>query len=73
VHNFDFTFLFDTAWPVLLPLLVGSVPVSFLVWFIFYLPLRPMISKYQAARHHRRTHKLRRREMKKQQQLEALS
>lgn len=73
LHTLDFTFLFDTAWPVLLPLLVGSVPVSILVWFISYLPLRPMISKYQAARHHRRTHKLRRREMKKQKKLEELS
>lgn len=65
LHAFDFNYLFDTAWPVLLPLLVGCVPVSILVWFIFYLPLRPMISKYQAGRHHRRTRKARRREMKR--------
>ena len=54
MHRLDFGFLFDTAWPVLFPLLVGSVPVGIVVWFIFYVPLRPMISKYQAARHHKR-------------------
>jgi hypothetical protein len=73
LHGLDFAFLFDTAWPVLLPMLVGCVPIGILVWFIFYLPLRPMISKYQAARHHRRTHKLLRREMKKQQAQEGAS
>jgi len=59
LHSLDFTYLFDTAWPVLLPMLVGCVPVGIFVWFIFYLPLRPMISKYQAARHHKRTRKVR--------------
>jgi len=29
------------------------------VWLLFYFPLMPMISKYQAARHHRRTRKFR--------------
>lgn len=70
LHAFDFTYLFDTAWPVLLPLLVGCVPVSIAVWFISYLPLRPMISKYQAGRHHRRTRKARRREMKRMETLQ---
>lgn len=64
LHSLDFVFLFETAWPVLLPMLVGCVPVAVVVWFIFYLPLRPMISKYQAARRHKRMHKLVRREMK---------
>lgn len=58
-HRLDFGYLFDTAWPVLFPLLVGSVPVGIFVWVLSYFPLRPMISKYQAARHHKRTRKLR--------------
>lgn len=59
MHRLDFEFLAHTAGPVLWPMLVGSVPVGVFVWLLFYLPLRPMISKYQAARHHRRTRKLR--------------
>ncbi len=59
MHRMDFQFLIDTSGPVLWPMLVGSVPVGVLVWIISYLPLRPMISKYQAARHHRRTRKVR--------------
>lgn len=58
MHRLDFGYLFDTAWPVLFPLLVGSVPVGIFVWVLFYFPLRPMISRYQAARHHKRTRKL---------------
>lgn len=68
LHELNFDYLFDTAWPVLFPMLVGCVPVGILVWFVFYLPLRPMISKYQAGRHHRRTRKALRREMKQQEQ-----
>jgi len=72
LHRLDYGYLFDTAWPVLLPMLIGCVPVGIFVWILFYVPLRPMISKYQSARHHRRTHKLRRREMKlKKKQEEA--
>lgn len=59
MHRLDFEFLMEMSGPVLLPMLVGSVPVTILVWILFYAPLRPIISKYQAARHHRRNRKLR--------------
>lgn len=61
LHQLDYQFLFDTAWPVLMPMLVGCVPVGIFVWIFFYVALRPMISKYQAARHHRRTRGAKRR------------
>lgn len=67
LHELNFAYLFDTAWPVLLPMLVGCVPVSIVAWILFYFLLRPMISKYQAGRHHRRTRKAHRREMKRQE------
>jgi len=57
MHRLDFEFLAETSGPVLLPMLVGCVPVAIVVWLLFYFPLMPMISKYQAARHHRRTRK----------------
>jgi len=59
MHRLDFEFLLKTSAPVMVPMLVGCVPVGIFVWFLFFLPLRPMISKYQAARHHRRTRKSR--------------
>ena len=59
MHRLDFEFLAETSAPVLLPMLVGCVPVTIFVWLLFYFPLMPMISKYQAARHHRRTRKFR--------------
>jgi len=58
-HRLDFAYLAETSGPVLWPMLVGCVPVAVLVWFVCYVPLLPMIKKYQAARHHRRTRKLR--------------
>lgn len=56
-HRLDFAYLVETSGPVLWPMLVGGVPVAVLVWFMCYFPLLPMIKKYQAARHHRRTRK----------------
>ena len=48
--RFDMVFLFETAWPIMLPMLAGSVPTAIVVWFTFYLPTKPMIAGY----HHRR-------------------
>lgn len=59
MHRLDFEYLAEMSGPVLLPMLVGCIPVTIFVWLLFYIPLRPIISKYQAARHHRRTRKLR--------------
>ena len=62
MHRLDFQFLIETSAPVMVPMLVGSVPVAIVVWMIFFFPLRPMIAKYQAARHHKRTRKARKRQ-----------
>jgi len=59
MHRLDFQYLIKTSGPVLWPMLVGSIPVGIVVWFLFYIPLLPMIKKYQTARHHRRTRKIR--------------
>ncbi|HJO96551.1 MAG TPA: DUF2062 domain-containing protein, partial [Rhodospirillales bacterium] len=48
--RFDMVYLFETAWPVLAPMLVGSIPTVIVVWFVFYLLMKPMIASY----HHRR-------------------
>lgn len=53
--RFDLAFLAQTSGPVLWPMLVGSIPTALVTWIIFYAPLQPIISRYQTARHHRRT------------------
>jgi len=62
--RFDMAYLIKTSGPVLWPMLVGSLPTAIVTWIIFYVPLQPMISRYQTKRNHRRTKK--RRERKKE-------
>jgi uncharacterized protein (DUF2062 family) len=52
--NFDFTYLIDTAAPVLWPMFVGSIPTAIVAWIFFYLPLKPLVANYQKRRHRRR-------------------
>ena len=67
MHRLDFEYLVETSGPVVWPMLIGCIPVAVFVWILFFMPLRPMISRYQAARHHKRTRtrKLRKREKAK--------
>ena len=46
--NFDMPYLLDTAAPVFWPMLVSSLPTGFVVWWVFYLPLKYTIKGYQA-------------------------
>jgi len=55
--HLDVTFLLKTAGPMLWPMLVGSVPTAIVVWFAFYLPLKPMVAAYQHRRRSRRMKK----------------
>lgn len=48
--NFDLPYLMDTVAPVFWPMLVSSVPTGFIIWWIFYLPLKYMIRGYQKRR-----------------------
>lgn len=52
--RFDPVYLFETAWPVLWPMFVGGIPAFVIVWFGFYLSLRPLVDKYQSNRRQRR-------------------
>lgn len=69
--RFDIVYLVQTSGPVLWPMLIGSIPTAIVTWLIFYTPLQPIISRYQAARHHRRTKSKRRKEKNKAEQLHA--
>ncbi len=53
--NFNFSYLMDTAAPILWPMFVGSIPTAIFVWIAFYLPLKPIVASYQKRRHQRRS------------------
>ena len=50
--------IFEEPGTVLLPMLVGGLPVATLVWLLFFFPIRRVVANYQ---HHRMTKRLRRR------------
>jgi len=56
--RFDLAYLVDTAGPVLWPMFIGGIPAFVAVWFIFFLPLRPLIGAYQHQRRERRMRKI---------------
>ena len=52
--SFDLSYLADTAAPIWVPMLVGSVPTVIAVWLVFYFSLKPVIAAYQRRRRRRR-------------------
>lgn len=45
---------YDTLEPILVPMLVGSVPLGVTVWFLTYWPLRKALEQYRRQRIERR-------------------
>ncbi len=60
----DGAYLFEIAWPVFWPMLLGSVPTAIVVWFAFYVPLKPVVVTYQRRRRARRERRRLRRQAK---------
>ena len=50
--------IFEEPGTVLLPMLVGGLPVAVVVWVLFFFPIRRVVGNYQ---HHRQAKRLRRR------------
>lgn len=50
----EWSFIFETAMPVLKPMLVASVPTAGIVWVIFFLLLKPVIGRYKKGLETRR-------------------
>jgi len=48
--RFDMMYLAESAWPVIGPMLAGSVPTMAVVWLVFYFSLKPMITTYHERR-----------------------
>ena len=53
-----FSAIFEQPGTVLLPMLVGGLPVGVVVWILFFFPIRRVVGNYQ---HHRQARRLRRR------------
>ena len=50
IKSFDLSFIADTAWPVLYPMMIGGTPCSIIAWPIFFFPVKYMIEKSQTRR-----------------------
>ena len=55
--RFDVRFMLESAWPVLGPMLAGSVPTAVAVWLVTYFPIRSLVSSYRKGREVRRQRK----------------
>lgn len=47
----DVYYLWDTAWPVFWPMLLGGIPTAAVAWIALYFPLKTMIEAYRHRRH----------------------
>lgn len=52
----NFTFLAETALPVIWPMLIGSIPTAIVVWVVAYMVMLPLVAAYQHRR--RRRHQI---------------
>jgi len=52
--SLDWAYVGDVAWPVFWPMLLGSLPVFFVTWFLFFIPIRYLVRSYHARRKTRR-------------------
>ncbi|MCH7831431.1 MAG: DUF2062 domain-containing protein [Proteobacteria bacterium] len=53
--SWDVPYLLETATPVFWPMFVSSLPTAFVVWWVFYLPLKYTIQGYQDRRFRNRS------------------
>ena len=49
----DAQYLFEAVAPVFWPMLVSSLPTGLVVWWVFYLPLKYIVRRYQDRRRRR--------------------
>ncbi len=56
--SFDIQYLAESAAPVFWPMFVSSLLTGFVVWWVFYLPLKYTIEGYQARRVRNRIRKM---------------
>ena len=47
--KFDYEYVIHSAWPVLKPMLIGSIPTSIVIWLFFYYLVKYLINSYRGA------------------------
>lgn len=55
--RFDLAFIGETLWPVMVPMIVGCLPIGLIVWFVTYAIVRQVIASYRRVRAQRRERK----------------
>ena len=45
--KFDYDYLIDTAWPILWPMLMASIPTVIVMWLFFYYLISYMVNYYR--------------------------
>ncbi len=53
--RFDLEALVEFIVPVIWPMFISAIPTAFVIWFLFYIPLKKMIDGYQHRRSRRQT------------------
>jgi uncharacterized protein (DUF2062 family) len=48
--SFDFQYVYDTAWPVLAPMVLSSIPSAIVAWIVFYAISKPLVASYRQRR-----------------------
>ncbi len=48
--KFDFDHLLYTTWPILWPMLAGSIPTALIMWLVFYYSIGHVINSYRSSR-----------------------
>ena len=65
--DLSLTMIFDQFSTIGVPMIVGGVPTSAVVWVMFYIPIRRAIANYQ---HHRHTSRIKRQQVLAEQRRE---
>jgi uncharacterized protein (DUF2062 family) len=45
--KFDYNYLIDKVWPILWPMLMGSIPTAIAMWLFFYYLIKCMMNNYR--------------------------
>ena len=63
----DTGFILKSAWPLILPMLIGGIPTSIVTWVVVYFPLKRLIANHQHNLVERRIRRRERREQKSEE------
>jgi len=53
--NLDGAYLMETSATIFWPMLLSSIPTGFIIWWLFFLPIKYTVRRYQDSRLHKLT------------------